>query len=154
MNLHWQWYRMEALSVRQLYAVCAARSAVFVVEQHCDYQDLDGLDAEALHLVAWSDNEVAAYLRLLPPGARFNEPSIGRVLVARALRGKGLGRETMSLALKRAAQLYPEQPLRISAQHYLEAFYNSFGFVSASAPYMDEGTPHIEMLRAATQSER
>lgn len=150
MNLSWQWYRLEALSIRQLYAICAARAAVFIVEQDCHFQDLDGLDADAQHLVAWSDtNEVAAYLRLLSPGARFNEPSIGRVLVSRTLRGKGLGREVMGMGLKRAAQIYPGQALRISAQQYLEDFYASFGFVSASVPYMDEGTPHIEMLRPA-----
>src|SRR5438045_3664578 len=126
--IDWQWCRLEELSVQQLYAIVAARVAVFVVEQNCPYQELDGLDFQASHLIAWdrASSEVAAYLRVLEPGTRFIEPSIGRVLTTKAFRGIGLGRELTARGLSYIGQTYPGQSVRISAQKYLERFYRSF----------------------------
>ena len=90
--IQWQWAKLEEFSVQQLYAVFAARESVFVVEQSCPYQELDGLDLQANHLVGWSGDEIAAYLRVLGPGVRYAEPSVGRVLTAKAFRGTGAGR--------------------------------------------------------------
>jgi ElaA protein len=146
--INWQWCHLQDLSTDQLYAVFAAREAVFVVEQNCAYQELDGLDAEAVHLVAWSGSEVAAYLRVLEPGSRFEQISIGRVMTAKAFRGRRLGRECMERALRHIDEVYAED-VRISAQSYLEQFYRSFGFETASQPYMEDGIPHIEMARKA-----
>lgn len=145
--IRWQWCRFEALTLAQLYAVMAARVAVFVVEQECVYQELDGLDQAAHHLVAWSGNDVAACLRVLAPGVRYPEPAIGRVLTSPAFRRQGLGRELMIRALAQMGQLYPGQAVRISAQTYLEAFYLSLGFRPVSAVYDEDGIPHVEMLR-------
>jgi ElaA protein len=145
--LRWRWSRFDELSPVQLYALFAARIAVFVVEQDCPYQDLDGLDLEAEHLIAWSGAEVAAYLRLLGPGVRFAEPSIGRVITTQAFRSSGLGRELMARGVARCDEQFPGQPLRISAQAHLERFYGEFGFVKASDVYLEDGIPHIEMLR-------
>ena len=145
--IDWRWCRLEQLSAAELYAVLAAREAVFVVEQACPYQELDGLDLQAMHLVAWSGAEVAAYLRVLPPGVRFGEPSIGRLLTTRAFRGQGLGREMVAQALQQIAQAYPRQPVRISAQTYLQHFYAAFGFETVSETYLEDGIPHVEMLR-------
>lgn len=149
MNIEWQWCRLADLSIEQVYAVLAAREAVFVVEQTCPYQELDGKDLEADHLVGWSDGEVAAYLRVLGPGVRFVEPSIGRVLTTRAFRGTGLGRTMMQLALKRIDERFAHPPVRISAQFHLQPFYSSLGFRTDSEQYLEDGIPHVEMLRPA-----
>lgn len=145
--IHWQWCRLEELTLTQLYAVFAAREAVFVVEQHCAYQELDGLDDRAHHLIAWSDGDVAAYLRVIEPGGRFAEPAIGRVLTTQKFRRTGLGRQLMQKAIERVEALYPKQAVRISAQTYLGEFYLSFGFAACSERYLEDGIPHVEMLR-------
>lgn len=142
----WRLYRFGQLERAQLYAVLAARVAVFVVEQDCPYQDLDGLDDAGLHLVAWgADDEVAAYARILPPGTRFGQPSIGRVLTSLAVRRTGIGRELMRRAVAAVRERYPETPIRLSAQCYLERFYGELGFSVVSAPYEEDGIPHVEM---------
>lgn len=149
--IQWQIVRLEDLSLRQLYAILAAREAVFVVEQACPYQELDGLDMDAWHVVGWSGKNVAAYLRVLAPGVRFAEPAIGRVLTTQGFRGQGLGREAMTRALEFMEASYPGHSIRISAQTYLELFYAGFGFVKVSATYLEDGIPHIEMLRPDPQ---
>lgn len=142
----WQWCTLDDLSARQLYALLAAREAVFVVEQNCAYQDLDGLDIEAEHLIGWADSQVAACLRLLAPGVRFPEPSLGRILTTQPFRGTGCGRELVARGLAHLSGRYPGRAVRISAQAHLEGFYGSFGFVPASQIYLEDGIPHLEML--------
>lgn len=145
-ELRWQLCRLGELSAGQLYAVLAARVAIFVVEQNCPYQDLDGLDVDAEHLIAWSGTEVAGYLRVLAPGTLFDDPSIGRIITTKPFRGSGLGRDLVAKGLERTRQRYPGKPVRISAQKYLEKFYRDFGFVAVSEPYLEDGIPHVEML--------
>ena len=145
-DLEWQWCRLGELSAEQVYAVLAARVAIFVVEQNCAYQELDGLDGEAEHLIVWSGKEVAGYLRVLGPGTRFEDPSIGRIITTQPFRGSGLGREVVAKGLERTRMRYPGRPVRISAQKYLEKFYRDFGFVTVSEPYLEDGIPHVEML--------
>jgi ElaA protein len=147
MSLEWQWCALSDLPAHRIHALFAARSAVFVVEQNCPYQDLDGADLAAEHLIAWSEDEVAACLRLLAPGVKYAEPSIGRVLTRKAFRTTGLGRELMARGVARCEERFPTQAMRIGAQAHLERFYGSFGFVKASDVYMEDGIPHIEMLR-------
>lgn len=142
----WRLYRFGQLELGELYAMLAARVAVFVVEQDCPYQDLDGLDEQGLHLVAWgADNDVAAYARILPPGTRFEQPSIGRVLTGLRVRRTGIGRELMQRAVATVREHYPGMPIRLSAQCYLERFYADLGFSVVSAPYEEDGIPHVEM---------
>lgn len=142
----WGLHAFGQFDVGQLYAVLAARVAVFVVEQDCPYQDLDGLDDAALHLVGWAgDGSVVAYARILPPGMRFEQPSIGRVLTSLPGRRSGLGRELMRRAIEVVGERYPGRPVRISAQCYLERFYVELGFAVDSAPYEEDGIPHVEM---------
>lgn len=146
-----QWWvaGFDELGLEKLYAILAARSAVFVVEQNCPYQDLDGFDAKGIHLgAARGDDPVVAYARLLPPGMRFAEPSIGRVLTAASARGQGLGRELMVRALTESARRFPKQAIRISAQQYLEKFYRGLDFRPVRGPYPEDGIPHLEMLRS------
>ena len=145
--IEWQWCRLDELTTRQQYAVFAARASVFVVEQGCAYQDLDGVDFDVRHLVGWSGNEVAAYLRVFEPGAKFKEPAVGRVLTTRAFRRSGLGRKLMQTALEHIDQIYPGQGVRISAQTYLNDFYRGFGFEPCCGEYLEDGIPHVEMLR-------
>jgi ElaA protein len=146
LDLKWQWCRLGELSAAQVYAVLAARVAVFIVEQNCAYQDLDGLDAEAEHLIAWSGADVAGYLRVLAPGTRFDDPSIGRIITAKPFRGTGLGRELVAKGIEQARRRYPGRAVRISAQQYLEKFYREFGFATVSEPYLEDDIPHVEML--------
>lgn len=148
-TLRWQWCTLHELSAAELYAVLAARSAVFVVEQHCPYQDADGYDLDAQHSIVWSGAEVAAYLRVIAPSAKFEERSVGRIITSQAFRGTGLGRELIARTLARLDAGYPGEPVRIGAQARLQAFYESFGFRQASAVYMEDDIPHIEMLRPA-----
>jgi ElaA protein len=148
--MRWQWCTLAELDAAQLHTLFAAREAVFVVEQQCAYQELDELDLEAAHLIGWQGTRVAAYLRVLAPGVKFVEPSMGRVLTSKAHRGTGLGRELVHRGLQYVDDEYPDTALRISAQLYLERFYHSFGFVTASEPYPEDGIPHIEMLRGGT----
>lgn len=147
MTIQWQWRSFAELSTIELYTIFAARQAVFVVEQNSPYLDLDGKDFDALHLIAWSGKEVAAYLRLLEPGVSYPEPSLGRIITTKIGRGGGLGRELVARGLEKIHELYPELPTHIGAQAHLQKFYGSFGFVQSSEPYDEDGIMHIEMLR-------
>jgi ElaA protein len=150
-TFEWQWCTLAELPAERWHAVAAARQDVFIVEQACAYADLDELDSNAEHLIVWSENHVAGYLRLLAPGTRFAEPSFGRVLTTKAFRGTGLGRELVLKGLQRARERYAGQAVRISAQAYLEKFYASFGFVvdSERHSYLEDGIPHMEMVLLA-----
>ena len=159
--LHWRFARFDELTRPEIHDLYRARSAVFVVEQNCVFQDIDGADPLSWHLLGTGgagretaqgaprlpDGLLLAYCRLVPPGAKFAEASIGRVLTTEAGRRKGLGRELMAEALRRAHSLWPGQPLRIGAQVYLERFYGGYGFARCSEPYDEDGIMHIEMLR-------
>jgi ElaA protein len=152
--IRWQWARMGGLAVTDLYALLAARQVVFAVEQECSFLDADGLDVHAWHLLGWDhggaatpgEPVLASYLRLIDPGYKFVEPSIGRVLTTPAYRGIGQGRVLMREGLVRAAGAYPGHAIRIAAQQRLEAFYASLGFCTVSAPFEEDGIPHVEML--------
>jgi len=152
--MRWQWTRLDTLPARQLYALFAARQAVFVVEQTCAYQDMDGRDLVAEHLIAWDGNALAGCLRLLAPGQRYAECSLGRILTTSAYRGTGLGRELLARGLQQAQQHHPAHGVRIAAQARLEKFYAGFGFVPIEEPYMEDGILHIDMLRVSTQRQQ
>src|SRR5262245_9461028 len=120
-KVRWQWSRLEGLAVAELYAVLAARQQVFTVEQHCAFQDADGHDFHAWHLLAWDEASkavpLAGYLRVLDPGRKFEEPSIGRVLTVPPYRGIGFGRTLMAEGIARTRAIWPRRPIRIAAQH-------------------------------------
>jgi ElaA protein len=142
----WRLAPFDELSARELHDILQARAAVFVVEQACVFQDMDGIDPACWHLFSREGDTVTAYCRLAPAGVKFAEPSIGRVLTVPAVRGTGLGRALMLEALARARALWPGAPVRISAQQRLERFYVSPGLATDSAPYDEDGIPHIEMV--------
>jgi ElaA protein len=149
--LIWQAAHFTELTVDELYALLQARAAVFVVEQQCIYQDIDGIDRQAHHILGWrqtaTGRELVAYCRLVAPGVKYAEPSIGRVITPAAGRGQGFGKALMQQALALHEALYPGRGNRISAQQYLERFYRAFGYRTVSAPYDEDGLPHVEMLR-------
>lgn len=149
--LAWQCLTFGELTNYRLYQILRLRQEVFAVEQNSVYLDVDGKDLDALHVLAEEDGRVLAYCRLLAPGVKYAEASIGRVVTAPEVRGTGAGRELMRQALNTCLQHYPESGNRISAQLYLQRFYESFGFVTVGDPYDEDGIPHIEMLRPAAQ---
>ena len=144
---HWQIARFDQLTTDQLYSILQARSTVFVLEQNCVYLDLDGKDQHCHHLCAWNDNrELLAYLRIVPPGLSFTPASLGRVITTAQARGTGIGKQLLARGIQACHEIYPDHDIRIGAQHYLEKFYQSFGFVTDSAIYLEDGIPHVEML--------
>lgn len=149
-SLHWRAARLAQLSPIELARIYRARQEVFSIEQNCVYLDADEADEHSLHLAAWSDDHVLplAYARLVDPGIKYAEPSMGRVITTSAARGGGLGRELVRRVLALSAQQHPGQGVRISAQSRLRRFYGEFGFVAVGEDYMEDGIPHIEMLRA------
>ena len=147
--LTWRCLPFDALHARTLYALLQLRTEVFVVEQTCVFQDMDGADAQCFHLLGESARGLEAYARLVPAGLKYPEASIGRVVTLPAARGGGLGHALMSEAVRALVSLWGAQPIRIGAQAHLQAFYGQHGFAPAGPIYIEDGIDHIEMVRAA-----
>jgi len=149
-TVSWEWRSFSQLTIDDLYCLLRLRQQVFVVEQNCPYLDADGLDQEASHLLCRQSTregtKLVGYLRIIAAGSRFRSPAIGRLVIDSSIRGKGLARRMMEEALRHVRELYPGQPVAISAQQYLEKFYNSLGFITTSPPYDEDGISHIDML--------
>jgi ElaA protein len=146
--LNWTYKYFDELSKKELYTILRLRSEVFIVEQQCNYQDVDGKDLKCHHLMAWDDENLVAYTRIVPPGVSFAEASIGRVLTNAKYRGIGAGITLMEKSIEKVYETYGKRPIRIGAQLYLKKFYESFGFVKCSDEYLEDDIPHIEMLLA------
>lgn len=146
MPLHWLCKHFDSLTLQELYAILQLRSEVFVVEQHCPFQDADNRDHFSYHLMGWENGLLAAYSRLLPADTAFHEVSIGRIVTSPKMRYRGLGKELMRQSISRCFTLFGKQPVRIGAQLYLKKFYESFGFEQDSAVYTEDGIDHIEMV--------
>lgn len=147
--LHWRWSRFGELSLDDLYDALALRSRVFVLEQG-PYLDADGLDRAAWHLLGRdAQGTLQAYLRVVDPGAKYGEPSIGRVVTSPELRGTGAGRALVDEGVQRCGAAWPGRAIRISAQAHLQRFYGGFGFEPVGETYLEDDIPHIEMLRSA-----
>lgn len=143
----WTWKSFFELSLGELYSLLSLRAEVFVVEQNCPYQDPDGLDLDSRHLLGREEGRLTAYCRLVAPGKRFAEPSIGRVVTARTERGKGIAHEMMDLAVAECRRLYPGRAISLSAQEHLHDFYAAHGFRTEGRSYMEDGIPHLHMVR-------
>lgn len=143
------WKPFAQLDNAELYALLKLRSAVFVVEQNCVFLDLDDHDQNAEHLLMRdAGGALVGYSRLLPPGEKYEEPSIGRVVVSPSVRSTGAGRRLMAESVRGARARYPTLPNLIWAQHHLERFYQSFGFVTETEPELEDGIPHVKMRLA------
>lgn len=148
MDLVFTWKRFEELSNLELYQIIQAREEVFVVEQNCAYLDADNLDLSAWHLSVTLNGELAAYSRLVEPGLKFPEPSIGRVLTLAKFRSMKIGYALMSESIAFTEKTFPGKGIRIGAQAHLQKFYGSLGFESVGDVYDEDGIPHIVMVKA------
>ena len=137
----------QDLAIDELYAIMALRAAVFVVEQNCVYQDLDYKDQKALHVMGWINDKLVAYTRLFGPGDYFDQASIGRVIVSMDQRGHNYGHQIMSASINAITQHYKTDRIDISAQTYLEQFYTAHGFLPSGEEYLEDGIPHIKMIK-------
>ena len=158
-GIEWVAMPFHALDPAVLYRILALRASIFMIEQECLYQDLDGQDPQGLHVVGirpWGATgssratmfDVIATARILLPRVGFDDPSMGRLCVAQPFRQRGLGRTLLAHTLQSAREAFPGQPIRISAQAHLANFYRSAGFMPVSDPYLEDGIPHLEMLIA------
>jgi ElaA protein len=141
--------KFEDLSVFELYEILAIRAEVFVVEQNCPYQDMDGKDLQSWHfMVRDEDGKLVAVTRLLPEGVSYQGyTSIGRVVSSPSVRGSGIGKVLLEESIKKTVELFGNQPIKIGAQTYLLKFYEKFGFVSTGEEYLEDGIPHTKMVR-------
>ena len=139
--------KFHNLDKLELYKIMQLRIEVFVVEQDCPYQDLDGLDEVGTHLWIEENKEILSYLRINPAKTRFNEVSFGRIVTKETNRKKGLS-EAIILKSLEIVEKENLGPVRISAQSYLEKYYSKFGFVKCSDEYLEDNIPHVEMLKS------
>ena len=152
--IDWQDLHHSDLSVSQLYALLQLRCAVFVVEQNCPYQDIDGddLEGENRHILGWHNGTLVAYARILKSDDELQPVVIGRVIVSEALRGEKIGQQLMSKALESCTRRWPEEPIYLGAQAHLQNFYGQFGFIPVTDIYEEDGIPHIGMAREVIQA--
>jgi ElaA protein len=147
--VNWTWSRFKALGVHNLYDALALRCRVFILEQGA-FLDPDGVDLHCWHLLGRSDDGVLhAYLRVVDPGVKFEQVSIGRVVTSPETRGSGLGRQLMAEGMARYDAVWPGRAVRISAQAHLQRFYGEFGFVAEGCTYGEDNIAHIQMTRSA-----
>lgn len=147
MSLLWEIKPFNELTATEIYFAMQLRSEVFVVEQNCVYQDIDGKDFKALHLIGKLEGNIVAYARLFKPGDYFENASIGRVVVHPQHRNNQCGRQLMKEAIAGIETHFKQQKITISAQLYLQSFYESLGFDATSEMYLEDDIPHIEMKR-------
>lgn len=147
--MNWFWSRFAELGVDNLYDALALRCRVFILEQGA-YLDPDGVDRQSWHLLGRDGAGVLqAYLRVVDPGVKYDEPSLGRVITSAESRGTGLGRVLVGEGVQRCVAAWPGHGIRISAQAHLARFYSGFGFVAVGEPYLEDNIPHVEMARPA-----
>lgn len=150
MERTWETLPFNALTTELLYAIMRLRQEVFVVEQDSAYLDADGADLEAAHLLCREGDDLIAYQRMLAPGIRYPESSIGRIVVPTALRGQDLGRELVRRGIAHNLEQWPGIDICISAQAHLEAFYGTLGFAGEGEVYGEDGIPHRKMRYRAS----
>lgn len=145
-SLDWVSLPFQAIDTETFYRIAALRINIFVIEQDCPYEELDGWDLTSYHIYAKDESgRVVATARILAPHTVYEYCSIGRVVVDKSMRGAGIGRILMKKCLSVTSQLYPGQVVKIAAQQYLERFYSSLGFISKGKDYLWDGIPHVDM---------
>ncbi|RXJ04184.1 GNAT family N-acetyltransferase [Anaerobacillus alkaliphilus] len=142
----WKIKTYEELTKEQLYNIVRERINIFVVEQNCPYPELDDLDQGSFHLFYEKEGEIRAYCRILPKGLKYQQVSIGRVIVKEEYRRQGLASELMRNAITFVEEELQEQQIKIQAQDHLREFYGSFGFSPISETYLEDGIPHVDMI--------
>lgn len=142
----WTIKSFQELSTEELYTYLQLRVNVFIVEQSCPYPEIDGYDLDSYHLAYIEDNELLSYARILPAGIKYDRISIGRVIVNKNARGRGLAKQLMEQAISFSHKKWPSGDVQLQAQTYLRSFYGSFGFEEISEEYDEDGIPHVDML--------
>ncbi len=137
----------KQLTTDEVYAILQLRSEVFVVEQDCVYQDIDYKDQKALHVLGFKDKNLVAYTRIFKPGDYLDNASIGRVIVKENERKYRYGYTIMEASIKAIKDYYNESKIKISAQVYLKKFYNNLGFKETGEEYLEDGIPHMGMVK-------
>lgn len=145
--IEWKIKRFKQLSGEELYELLQLRSEVFVVEQNCVYQDIDDKDREALHQLGFYNGKLVGYARLFDAGQYFDDASIGRVVIASAYRDRKWGHDLMSFAIEVVHLEFHQRNITISAQLYLQKFYERHHFKAVGETYKEDGIPHIRMRR-------
>lgn len=148
MGIEFKISAFKQLSIVELYQILQLRTEVFVVEQNCVYQDIDGKDQKAMHIIGMFDDKIVAYARIFKPGDYFENASIGRVVVDANYRERKWGHDLIRASIAGIVRHFGESPITISAQLYLQKFYESHGFIVVGETYLEDGIPHIEMLRS------
>jgi ElaA protein len=138
--------KFKELSLAELYAIMQLRQEIFVVEQNCPYVDADGKDLLSVHVMGYEKKQLMAYARLVPPGVSYKTPSIGRVVVHAAHRGKKHAYTLMEACIKETLRRYKTNSITISAQLYLKDFYTRTGFKAVGDVYPEDNIPHIKMI--------
>ncbi len=146
MNITWLCKFFDELAPYELYKIIQLRNEVFVVEQNCVFQDADNKDQSCYHLMAFIDNLLIAYTRLVPPNVAYNEASVGRVVTSPEYRKTGIGRVLMQKSIEQCYALFGRKTIKIGAQFRLKKFYESLGFIKSSDIYVEDGIEHIEMI--------
>lgn len=144
--MQWSIKQFNDLSLDELYRILKARVDVFVVEQACAYPEIDNYDQQSLHIFLEDKNELVAYVRILPKKSKYEEVSIGRVLVNKEYRGRGYAEEIMKKAIDYVFTEWKDDTIKIQAQHYLNKFYSSLGFEQMTDVYLEDDIPHIDMV--------
>ena len=139
----------DELTLEEFYEITTLRIDVFVVEQNCVYRELDGKDQKAHHLFIREPKtqEIIAYTRIFKPGIYYDEAAFGRVLVHPNFRKRNIGRYLINEVIDFINKNFSSNSIKISAQTYLKNWYESFGFKQISDSYLDDGIPHIDMLK-------
>ncbi len=147
--LTWKRLSYKDLTVDELYNILQLRSEIFVVEQNCIYQDIDFKDQKAVHILGYDDNKLVAYSRVFKPGDYLKEASIGRVLVKQGARKHGFGHDLIKESIATILEDFKTTTIHISAQTYLEKFYNFHGFIKNGEGYLEDGIPHMKMIKSS-----
>lgn len=147
-NIAWQIKAFKDLTVDEFYEIIYLRTAIFVVEQNCPYQEVDEKDKQSYHLFGTINNgEIIAVTRILPQGISYDEISIGRVALKKEYRGKGIADNLMVKTLQFIETQFGKQAIRISAQKHLINYYGKYGFKQVGEDYLEDNIPHIEMIK-------
>ncbi len=147
MSIRFEVKRFDQLSTEELYKILRLRAEVFVVEQDCVYQDIDDKDQKAIHVIGYKNDDVVAYTRIFDDGDYFENASIGRVVVSKDERQYGYGHDLMKKSIEAIHEVFHKNKIKISAQTYLKKFYETHGFIQIGEEYLEDGIPHIGMIK-------
>ena len=156
-NLTWISCQFDEMTPLQIYSLLKLRQQIFIIEQECIFPEIDGLDPQCDHIIAFDGNDVLGAVRIVGPGIdpdhveQGDRPAIGRVVADEKLRGQGIGRQLMTRSIDHCSQRYPGKAIYLNAQLYLKNFYEGLGFVQFGDVYEEDGIPHICMERPAAE---